>query len=562
MINKKYFYVNRILFAFFVKIVIMKIVKKYFIFLFVFSFLFLSFLPNIYEASVANLLPQDRTMIWGEHNYTYDYNVYLSKIRQGQEGRLTVVDKYDNHPQQKGIFLVMLYLISGKIGSIFNFTPTLTYHLLRVVTSVIWISMIIFLNIYFLRKTSLINLGVILSFLTTSFPVFYRFENQWWMTFYMNWWQELDILKRISFIPHDTLNYIFISAFTILLSQMDKNKKYFIVLCVLLFLSVFVQPSAAILFTISWCLYHFLKTIWSGGFPIKQTFIIFVSVSIPLLYIRSVTSTYPWKTLMDFHENNRLVFNIKDYVLALGPIFFTGIAGGLLVIVKKKQELLGLVTWILGASIAIILFQFFPYQSLRFIQTANHIPLVILSVYLFQELWKGGKRIIRIIIVIMVMTITINGFAQAYFSLKSQNQFISQRAMASIPLVPYPPQVMYPLTDFYNGLKWLEAKTDHSSIVLSKITAGNYIPAYSGNFVYLGHIAETPDFNGRTRKADEFFSGNLSEKQALKFLKMEDINYIFYGPQEKENRAKEICVYSFLTPVYQTPLVTIYKIKQ
>lgn len=541
--------------------------KKYFVFVLAFSFLFLSFLPNIYEASVSNLLPPDRTMVWGEHSYTYDYNVYLSKIRQGLEGRSSVVDKYDNHPQDKGIFLVMIYLISGKIGSVFKLNPTLTYHLLRVFTSVIWISMIIFINIYFLKKISLVNLGVVLSFLTASFPVFYQFNNQLWITFYMNWWQELDILKRISFIPHDTLNYIFISIFTILLSQTDKNKKYFITLCILLFLSVFIQPSAAILFLISWCLYHLIKIIWSGSLNkdnilsiIEQTVLIFIVVLIPLLYIKIVTSAYPWKALMDFHDNP-LVFNIKDYILALGPIFFTGIAGGLLVLIKKRREMLGLATWILGASIAIILFKFFPYQSLRFIQTANHIPLAILSVYLLQELWKSGKKIIKIIIVIMVMMIIINGLAQAYFSLKSQIQFINQRALATLPLVPYPPQVMYPLNDFYNGLKWLEKNTDHQTVLLAKITASNYIPAYSGNFVYVGHVAETPHYDDRIKKTDEFFSGNLSDEQALKFLKTENISYIFYGPQEKENSFKDINIYSFLLPVYQTPLVTIYKIK-
>lgn len=536
--------------------------KKYFIFLLAFSFLFLSFLPNIYEASVSNLLPPDRTMVWGEHSYTYDYNVYLSKIRQGLEGRSSVVDKYDNHPQDKGIFLVMIYLISGKIGSIFKLNPTLTYHLLRVFTSVSWISTIIFLNVYFLKKMSLINLGVTLSFLTASFPVFYQFDNQLWITFYMNWWQELDILKRISFIPHDTLNYIFISIFTILLSQIDKNKKYFIILCILLFLSVFIQPSAAILFLISWCLYQIINFIWSmssNGKLIKQTFVIFMSIFLPLLYVKSVTSSYPWKALMDFHDNP-LVFNIKDYILALGPVFFTGIAGGLLVLIKKRREMLGLVTWILGASIAIILFKFFPYQSLRFIQTANHIPLAILSVYLLQELWKKSK-IIKFIIFITIIMIIINGLIQSYFSLKSQTQFINQRARATVPLVPYPPQVMYPLNDFYNGLKWLEKNTDHQTVVLSKITAGNYIPAYSGNFVYVGHVAETPHYDDRIKKTDEFFSGNLSDEQALKFLKTENINYIFYGPQEKENSLKDINIYSFLLPVYQTPLVTIYKVK-
>lgn len=546
--------------------------KKYFIFVFAYFILLLSFIPNFYEASVSNLLPPDRQMVWGEHNYTNDYNVYLSKIRQGQEGQNRVVDKYDNHPNQKGVFLQMFYLLFGKLTKVFGFPPVLSYHLLRTVMAVFWISIIILLNIYFLKKLSLINLGVVISLLTASFPIFYRFNNQLWITFYMNWWQELDILKRISFIPHNTFNYISISALSILLSLTNKNKsnKYFIIICFLLFVSVFIQPSSSLLFFVSWILYHTITTIWSGSLEkdkiiklLKQTVIIFITILIPILYIQTVTSTYPWKSLLDFDHNNRLSVNMKEYILTLGPVFFTGIAGLMLVLVKKKQELLSLVTWIIGVSLLLILFKFFPYQSeLRFVQTANHIPLAILSAYLFHELWKRVRSgSIKVIISVIITMVIINGFAQIYFSLKSQTQFINQRALATIPLVPYPPQVMYPLKDFYNGLKWLETNTDHQTVVLSKITAGNYIPAYSGNFVYLGHSGETPDYDMRTKKVDEFFSGSLPEKQALKFLKTENISYVFYGPQEKENSLQDINNYSFLTPVYQTPLVTIYKIK-
>ncbi|EKE14837.1 MAG: hypothetical protein ACD_12C00272G0003 [uncultured bacterium] len=582
----------------------MNFLKKYFIFVFAYTILLLSFVPIFYEASVANLLPPDRTMVWGEYNYTYDYNVYLSKIRQGQEGRMSVVDKYDNKTKQKGVFLQMFYLLSGKLTRIFDLSPVLSYHLLRTVMAFFWISTIIFLNIYFLRKISLVNLGVILSFLTASFPVFYQFDNQLWVTFYMNWWQELDILKRVSFIPHDTFNYISISILSILLSLMNKNKsnKYFIIICLLLFISVFIHPSSALLFLVSWILYHLILIFWSSpaldqsreqalvSFPrrresrlkspfknvivdwipffkgmtnkklIKQTFVIFISVLIPILYIKTVTSSYPWKSLLDFDQNNRMSINIKDYILTLGPIFFIGISGLILVLVKKRQELLSLVTWILGASILLIVFKFFPYQSeLRFVQTANHIPLAILSAYLFQELWQN-IRVIKFIIIIIVITIIINGLTQVYFSIISQTQFINQRAMATIPLVPYPPQVMYPLKDFYNGLKWLEKNTSHQTVVLSKITAGNYIPAYSGNFVYLGHGAETPNYSARTEKVNEFFSGSLSEKQALAFLKLENISYIFYGPQEKENNLKEIGSYGFLKISYQSPLVIIYEL--
>lgn len=542
--------------------------KKYFIFIFVYGFLLLSYVPNFYEAYVTNLLPPDRTMVWGEHSYTYDYNVYLSKIRQGQEGRFKVVDKYDNHSNQKGVFLQMFYVLTGQITKIFGLSPTMSYHLLRTIMAVIWVITIVTLNFYFLKKLSLINLGVVLSLLTASFPVFYQFDGSWWVTFYMNWWQELDIMKRISFIPHDTFNYISIALLSILITLVNKNNKYFIITCSLLFISIFIQPSSAILFITSWFLYHSISILWNRKIEknklfkvVQHTFVLFIVVLIPILYIRHATSIYPWKSLIDFDQKNRLSVNIKEYILALGPIFFTGMAGLILVLIKKKQELLSLVTWIIGVFILIILFKFFPYQSeLRFVQTANHIPLAILSAYLLQELWRK-KRVIKIITFIIVITIILNGALQSYFSLKAQTQFINQRALATLPLVPYPPQVMYPLNDVYNGMKWLEDNTDHNTVVLAKVTGGNYIPAYSGNFVYLGHDGETPNFNERIRKADEFFSGNLTEELALKFLLEENINYVFYGPQEKENSVKSIADYPFLKPVYQSPLVTIYKVK-
>lgn len=547
----------------------MILIKKYFIFIFAFSFLLLSYIPNIYEASVVNKLPNDRTMIWGEHSYTYDYNVYLSKIRQGQEGRFTVVDKYDNHPEQKGAFLQIFYLLLGKLTKPFGFSPILTYHLARVFLSVIWVMLIITLNIYFLKKLSLVNLGVILSLLTASFPVFYQFQDQWWITYYMNWWQELDILKRISFIPHDTVNYIFVSIFTILLSLLEKDKKYFSILYILIFISVFIHPAGAILFIASWTLYHLIKMFMFESLSknyitniIKQTFVLIISVLLPLLYIKFATSTYPWKSLLDFDLNHRGVLNIKDYILSLGPIFITGITGAFFVLIKKKIELLPLVAWIFGAAICIFLFKFFPYQTeLRFIQTANHIPLAILSAYLFGFFIKKYKDRLSIYsIYILISLIVILGIVQAVYSIKSQAQFIDQRARATLPLVPNPPQIMYPLTDFYNGLIWLENNTGKDTVVLSKITAGNYIPAYSGNFVYLGHGSETPHYEQRSLIASGFFSGNLTEKEAYEFLKTEHIGYIFYGPQEKENSQKDISTYQFLKPVFQSNQVIIYKV--
>jgi len=373
------------------------------------SFLFLlsNYLPNFYEASIVKLLPPDRQMVGAEHIYTYDYNVYLSKIRQGLEGRWNVVDKYDNNPNQNGVFLQMLYLVSGKIGGVFDLSPGLTFHLLRTVASVFWVITIIFLSFYFLKKPALGFLGVLLSIFSASWPVFYAYQGSTWIGMYMAWWQEMDVLKRISYIPHYTLNYIIISLLSVLLYLYSKSQiqnsnvksnlklkvqKYrnsFKIICVLLFFSFFIHPSAGMLFLISWLLYHLINTFWFKNYNRYQlakiaydTIILLLVASLPLIYFKYVTSDYPWKSLIDFDKFHRYPVNIKDYVLALGPIFFTGTLGFILALLKKEQKYLSLVTWILGAFLAIFAFKKFPLQSeLRFVQTANHVPLAVLSVY-------------------------------------------------------------------------------------------------------------------------------------------------------------------------------------
>ena len=508
-------------------------------------------------------------MVWGEHIYTYDYNVYLSKIRQGQEGRWSVVDKYDNHPDAKGIFLQMLYLLAGKLGGVFHFTPVLTFQILRTILSVAWVTIIIFLSVYFLQQPNLYALGIVFSLLSAGWG------------HYMDWWQEMDVLKRISYVPHYTFSYISIAIASVLLFK----NRYFIFLCLLVFLLLLVQPSGALLILGSWFIYHLLKR----PFPWKKTIILTVVALIPLLYIRSVTATYPWKSLVDFEKNYPLPFDLKEYILALGPVFFTGVAGLILVLWKRNSRLLSLASWLLAAAAGMAVFTFFPSQSpLRFVQTANHIPLAILSVYFIQWLWnwnpktwifcdlgclpakrergptgakKDMSRIPKIIIIVIIITIIIsNGLYQTALSLKNQFAFIHQRAIATLPLVPYPPQVMYPLTDFWQAIMWLKNNTPETAVVLSKYTAGNYIPAYAGNFVYLGHGSETPHFDARSAQVNTFFSGEETADQAKQFLIQNNITYVFYGPQEKENAVEDIGRYPFLKPVWQLPLVTIYRI--
>ena len=541
----------------------MSTLKKYYIFIFAFFIFFVAYIPNIYEWSLKSILPSNRTFNWDEHIYTYDYNIYLSKIRQGQEGHNLIVDKYDGNPNQKGVFLQMLYLLTGKLTRPFGISPESAFFILRSIVSFLWILVIVNICIYYLEKPVAYSLGVVLSFLAASFPVFFFYNNEWWVTYFMNWWTEMDSLKRIAYIPHYTLNYIFVSIFSILI-----YKNQIALLCLLLAVSIFIHPAGAILLFFSWALYQSIHVVLFKRFKnvnykkiILNTVCIFLSIIIPLLYIKYVTTSYPWKTLTDYDINHRLGVDVREYVLSLGPVFFTGMAGVILVIIQKKTKLLSLVTWVLGAFLAIYVFRFFPLQSeLRFVQTANHIPLAILSAYFLTFVFKKYHHIlVRSLIIIFIIAFMILGSVQIFFSIKSQNDFNHQKAAAVLPLVPYPPQMMYPLTDFYNGLQWLKNNTKKTDVVLSEITAGNYIPAYSGNFVFIGHESETPFFDEKSPQADMFFSGEMEKDKAFSFLKSKNISYVFFGPQEQEKNKKNIN-YDFLKTVYKSNFVIIFEV--
>ena len=58
---------------------------------------------------------------------------------------------------------------------------------------------------------------------------------------------------------------------------------------------------------------------------------------------------------------------------------------------------------------------------------------------------------------------------------------------------------------------------------------------------------------------DRFLSGGMEGNEAYDYLRTNHIAYVYYGYQEKYGG--DIRGYSFLTPVFSNPEVTIYTMK-
>src|SRR3990170_5611569 len=98
-------------------------------------FLGFSYYPTLFELSQEGKLAGKGRDFILEHNYYWpDFNLYLSKVRQGYENRWLAVEKYTSEPH-RGSLIQIFYLYMGKIGMSLGLQPNIAYQLGRIILS-------------------------------------------------------------------------------------------------------------------------------------------------------------------------------------------------------------------------------------------------------------------------------------------------------------------------------------------------------------------------------------------------------------------------------------------
>jgi len=565
----------------------------YFVSLF---FVLFSFTPSLLEIYHARQLPPERTFVL-EHNYMFDYNFYLSRIRQGQEGRWTVVEKYYNKPHPGSVFQIF-YLYLGKIGGLLGLSPSAIYHLSRLLIGLILLLLVgKFASSLLPKRWGAVAFLIIAT--AGSWPIPMILATGFRFGTYMGWWSVIDSLQRITFIPHILFGQIFILFFIWIYSRDTRGTSYsrgtfswllwgllgfivgivfpptlFVVYLTLLLLSLLELPD--VLYQSQSSKIHprgdtdshprgvWLDWVFESILP-RFIFIFFSAPS--LLYINMMFKQLPWSALALFDIQHRIPLPYREYALALGPVLPLGIIGFFITLFRKEKKLFPIISWVMTVGLLFIIFEKVPTQSpLRFTEAAIHIPLGILTAYCFYILWglteklsRSIQNLIRVVIGLVIIGIVIMGLGV----MVSMVGWLTDQAIAKRKttwLVPIGAQLVYPLKDFMDAITYLRDYTNRDAIVLGYVAAGNFTPAYAGNFVYIGH-ANTPDEDGKEKIAANFFGGKMSQKEAEEFVKKEGISYIFFGPQERElGGIKDLAsIYPFISPVYSNNQVTIYR---
>ena len=592
----------------------MVIMKRWVWFGLIIFFVLFSLFPTWYEITRRNDLQPNRyfELI---HNFPTDYNFYLSRIREGIEGRWTVVEKYTSEPHQ-GTFLHILYLAIGWAGA-WNRVPWEragdAYHMARIALAFVLLGLTMYLAKSGFKSFPWQILAFLLAVTASTWPKFVHEWDGWRFGGYMPWWSVMDSLQRITFLPHLLFGQSLILFLLMSLANSDVLKKpgNWIFLGVAGFVMgivfppgiLFVDTTLTIIIIIE-AIYDWKElkslekqTLFSWGLDHIFPRLIFVILSAPsFLYLVLMTSFYPWKRLAELDVIQPLPFQYPEYLKAVGPILAFGLIGLVIALFLRNRRMIVNVAWVISWILLLAIFKFIPQQSpLRFSEMIPHVPLGMLTAFasyvLFEHmrsrkptnpltkmfrlpkisiaLWNQKKIVtpgitgnIAAFGILAVPTILlVLNFGILYSSWLWQRDFVDHKIRAEFPLVPTGSYVMYPLKDFIAGMKFIQDASQRNDVILSETTAGNYMPVYSGNTVYVGHD-NTVNAAAKKARVSAFFSGAIPTNEAQSWISKERFRYIYYGPQEREENNWDKHLekkYPFLRAVYQNDYVTVYE---
>jgi hypothetical protein len=207
---------------------------------------------------------------------------------------------------------------------------------------------------------------------------------------------------------------------------------------------------------------------------------------------------------------------VWDLLLAFSPALVLALPGAWFVFHNGIRSGRVLLIWILLAGVLI----YFPFGLQRRFLLGLYIPIAGLAAFgleLLARRFKSRPMKISILVIALALPSMLLVLLLGQFG-----------ALTHDPL-------LYLTRGEALALDWMEAKIPEHALVLASPRMGMFIPAHTGRRVIYGHPFET--VNAETEKAavTGFFEGAEPHRmEAVAFIKERGINFIFWGPSERE----------------------------
>ena len=457
-----------------------------------------------------------------------DGNSYLAKMYQGWRGDIQFTLPYSAEPGE-GAYLFLFYLGLGHIARWMGIDRLLLFHITRLLAA-IFLYIVMYL---FLKHAGLPARGKIVAFIAVAFGAglgwfalmfglstadFWVAEAFPWLSSYTNPHFPLSLgLILLLLLPHgrdkQQRSYTILRGFLITLAA--------------LILSI-ISPFGIILVILILIGEEILRIIWElpdvdiGGFDRRIVWVLIGGIPF-ILYDLWVTAGHPALSIWN-SQNITPAPPIWDFILSFSPLLLLSIIGiyDLLRARKDKIRNRGTVTMAVWLAIGAGLL-FLPIGLQRRFLIGLYIPVVVLGVVGLSSLAKMGStnairssRLLGWILILLIIPTNLLILLSGRYAVQTQDQHV------------------YLWQDERIAFLWLESNTADDALILAAPETGLFIPAYTGRRVIYGHPFETVNATEEEKSLNAIFAGNVGSTELESFVVARGVDYIFYGPRERD----------------------------
>jgi hypothetical protein len=490
---------------------------------------------------------------------------YVAAMQQGISGgwRYLVLFTPEDHP---GAYLHTFYLALGKLSALTGLSPFHMYHMGRLACGlVLLVIAYVFLSLFLddRRERTVAYLLVCFSsglgwavLLTGSTTLAGLSPLDFWL---MDAYTFFTILT----FPHSAAAVALLLIFLVLaLRYIETWHLWKLLLAIVSLLGLcMIHPFTALLVDGILVVYVVFLALQRKTLPVREglSCVIWVLAPLPLIvYYQSAFMGDP--VLANWTVQNILPSPpVTHLLLGYGILSVLALAGAVYLLREGSERRLLLVAWVVAAAILL----YVPFTLQRRMVEGLHIPVCILStVGIFGYLvplvteservqrfarWRGyqSEGLQRL----LLFTIIVATFPSNLYLVAGH----------SFAVLNYHPSVYYE-RDEIEAVDWLRDNTSATDTILASYRIGRYVPARSGNRVFMGHFHETMHLEEKERLADSFFQDTSGDDARRRLLSDYGIGYVFHGPAENKMGAFDPSEALYLSPAYANASVTIYHV--
>jgi len=547
------------------------------------------------------------------HNNAQDFFFYQSLMNLGGSGQWLTQDPYTTEPHQSSI-IFSYFLWLGKISKILALPYAITYHLIRIVLSVVFL----YFTFYFLLYIKIPHPRLTYFFFVFAAPLMHTiYDNgKAVKVSYMNWWTGMDPIRRVAYLPHHMIGALLlvISIILILKYFNTKTRKYLVYLSVItpvigfihtpsLFIILLILPPSLII--------HFLSNhiaqkislhearnskqnqnsndrnnkhldlsklkllnifrISDFGFRISPIIGLLgywlIGLSSLLLMVSQTNRGFPWSQYLAWEKNLQFPLD-QELIGALGILFPFTLIGVIFSLFSRKFERVLIVCWFTIPFILIPLSQRFNISNIRLIQGMPYLPLAILAVLGISTIQKGLQAILNNISNKFKKFNVLLGYLPAgeagwviglflilffIFTLPTLSWSLKDQIREYWPIFGN----VYFDNRLNNAFAYINTNFPAKTVTLSTFYTGNYLPAFTNTVSFIGHFGYTYKIDEKQSITRKFFENKMPLDEAKQFIMNNNIALVFQGPEEKPIY-KDHLYPTILKPVYDREEVTLY----